>query len=440
MEFNVTTRPILFAIESGYQDTPDDWWTSGLCAVFAYALRERYGCQIKSLVVKASDGEETMVHTMGVLQGNLYIDATGVHQLLNGQPEIDMFGNQEFSRQDYADLVFRDADDVIVEIETVSLDRLYDLTPEGVEDTAAAHVYIESHPELFGCPDYLKNQQEDTTMPQGKGEHLPICTKVIFFDEHKADLSEWVHNGKLTDEFAFYVENGFKPTHWIEVPGEKDAVWRKGNPSHIDDLIDKQVLTLSPFYPSGNLGASIEVRKTSSLGQYPNHPPFEGVKQWLPVEELREFAKPMPSPHEIRHGKVDRIGDLEIGDLVMLRWGEDRLGRIVSLTEKERRFEDGGKLQTKAEQTVYIAELGKDDPWSMAFDADGNYKGISAASFKKLDLDAVIEGKHKAFGGIKVEHDGDAWRFTHDDTEIDERSVFGMKVLSVDCDSAMRPR
>lgn len=258
------------------------------------------------------------------------------------------------------------------------------------------------------------------------GIHPPICKKTIFFDEHRATLSEWVHNGSLSDEFAFYVTNGFKPTHWLEIPDGQDSVWNKGNPAHVDGVLDKQVLTLSSFYPSGKLGAALEVKSSSPIGMYPNHPAFEGAKFWLLVEDLRDQAKPMPVPHELRHGKVDQLDDFKIGDLVSITVGMiDRLGRIVSLTDKSR------------ESFVYIAELGREDPHSMVFNKNG--EGLSNSRFSKIDLESIIEAKHHDFGRIEVHHDGEKWCFTQVETgeQIDEKRLFAMKMLSLDCASGM---
>ena len=82
--------------------------------------------------------------------------------------------------------------------------------------------------------------------------------------------------------------------HWVgrhprgavleaEVPAVDDQRWVAGVPS----VRDVEVLTLSPFYPSGRLGACIE--KLDSAPQFPNrsnHPVFEGCRAWMPIDML----------------------------------------------------------------------------------------------------------------------------------------------------------
>lgn len=71
-------------------------------------------------------------------------------------------------------------------------------------------------------------------------------------------------------------------THWAEVPLPDDPRWIPGKP----DILDTQVLTLSPFYPSGRLGVCVELKSSQPFGLYPNHPPFEGARAWMMPDEL----------------------------------------------------------------------------------------------------------------------------------------------------------
>lgn len=123
-----------------YQNVPDELWTSGYCAIFANALRERYGVSMRAMVVKSSDGEETMVHTVGVLQDGRYVDGEGVK---------DSFGYENWTSEKLSSLVFRPANETRVVFEDVDVARLYELSPEDIEDTNAAHEYIDNHPGLF---------------------------------------------------------------------------------------------------------------------------------------------------------------------------------------------------------------------------------------------------------------------------------------------------
>ncbi len=67
-----------------------------------------------------------------------------------------------------------------------------------------------------------------------------------------------------------------------DVPDVDDVRWRAGVPT----VLDEQVLTLSPFFPSGRLGVCFE--KKDSVPKFPNanHPPFQGVVAWMPMHEL----------------------------------------------------------------------------------------------------------------------------------------------------------
>ena len=72
-------------------------------------------------------------------------------------------------------------------------------------------------------------------------------------------------------------------TQVAEVPAEDDSRWQHGTPT----LLDQKVLTLSPFFPSGRLGACVEEKKSNPmLSRYPNHPPFAGVVAWRSLEAL----------------------------------------------------------------------------------------------------------------------------------------------------------
>lgn len=66
------------------------------------------------------------------------------------------------------------------------------------------------------------------------------------------------------------------------LPAENDARWVQGKPA----VLDTQWLTLAPFYPTGRLDVSVELKTSQPLGQYPNHPAFEGCHAWMPLDAI----------------------------------------------------------------------------------------------------------------------------------------------------------
>ncbi len=71
-------------------------------------------------------------------------------------------------------------------------------------------------------------------------------------------------------------------THTADIPNSDDSRWVIGIP----ETLDVEVLTLSPFYPSGRPGVCVELKKSKPLTQYQNHPPFEGCKAWMSVDAI----------------------------------------------------------------------------------------------------------------------------------------------------------
>jgi hypothetical protein len=80
-----------------------------------------------------------------------------------------------------------------------------------------------------------------------------------------------------------------------EVPAADDPRWVPGVPRELDT----QVLTLSPFYPTGRLGACVERKSSTPLGQYPNHPPFEGCLAWMPLSAIAWNDVPGQEPASV---------------------------------------------------------------------------------------------------------------------------------------------
>lgn len=69
-----------------------------------------------------------------------------------------------------------------------------------------------------------------------------------------------------------------------DVPDSSDPRWIRGKP---EGIFDVDLLTLSPFFPSGRLDVCIERKASKPLSRYPNHPPFQGVVAWMPLGDLR---------------------------------------------------------------------------------------------------------------------------------------------------------
>lgn len=65
----------------------------------------------------------------------------------------------------------------------------------------------------------------------------------------------------------------------LPIPAADDPRWIQGVPT----ALDTQVLTLCPFYPSGRLDVSVEIKRSQPLSRYPNHPPFQGCKAWMHI-------------------------------------------------------------------------------------------------------------------------------------------------------------
>lgn len=98
-----------------------------------------------------------------------------------------------------------------------------------------------------------------------------------------------------------YFEGRFpsNATHIADLPQEDDSRWRPGVPA----FSDVEFITLSPFSPSGRLGVCVEKKSSNPLGQYPNHPAFEGCKAWMPVSETRWTL--IPRPEHARYVVMD---------------------------------------------------------------------------------------------------------------------------------------
>lgn len=71
-------------------------------------------------------------------------------------------------------------------------------------------------------------------------------------------------------------------THVAEVPSSEDSRWIPGRP----EILDTEVLTLSPFYPSGRLGVCVEKKLSKPFSTNTNHPSFGGCKAWMQMGNI----------------------------------------------------------------------------------------------------------------------------------------------------------
>ena len=119
-----------------YDEVPDDWWTTGLCSLFANALRERFRLPIYAVLERADkDGDETLIHAV-VVKDNIAYDADGATPVTT---LIAEYKPGFYYPDEPSSIVFK----------RISLKRLSDLHIEDVRDTRAALAFIDRHPERF---------------------------------------------------------------------------------------------------------------------------------------------------------------------------------------------------------------------------------------------------------------------------------------------------
>lgn len=130
-----------------YEEVDPEDWTSGLCCLFANALRERFSLPMRAVLVRSrQDGSKTLVHAFGALPCGQVVDALGIRS-----EAVLMAAYEGYSDGDWRALhCARPDEDIDVVIEEVTLGHLWALNPEDHEATNAAHAYIESRPDLFG--------------------------------------------------------------------------------------------------------------------------------------------------------------------------------------------------------------------------------------------------------------------------------------------------
>jgi hypothetical protein len=88
----------------------------------------------------------------------------------------------------------------------------------------------------------------------------------------------------FSNDRAWIGECAMDAHSFTEVPDEKDPRWIKGKPT----IFDAQVLTLCHFYPSGRLGAVVEMKCSKPFSMYPNHQPFDGAVAWMLLSAVKQ--------------------------------------------------------------------------------------------------------------------------------------------------------
>jgi hypothetical protein len=78
-------------------------------------------------------------------------------------------------------------------------------------------------------------------------------------------------------------------THEADIPELTDPRWIKGKPI----VMDTDVLTLSPFYPSQRLDVCVERKSSNPIMRHANHPPFAGAVAWMALDGIKESATPV---------------------------------------------------------------------------------------------------------------------------------------------------
>ncbi len=140
-----------------YLGVNSDAWTSGLCCVFANALRERFDLQMRALMVRAhSDDFETLVHAYVALPDGRAVDALGVCAEAEIRSRYDGWSDADWRSVACLSSPEDQATGYSVECRDVDLSELWDLNPEDHEDTAAALAYVDENPERFADLHQLK--------------------------------------------------------------------------------------------------------------------------------------------------------------------------------------------------------------------------------------------------------------------------------------------
>lgn len=239
-------------------------------------------------------------------QGKRNVRATVIRPLIKQEADLEEVGPmfrirlEDGSEQD----AFEDelvAIDTLEDEEVVGLDRdgcvlEWNAKTQRPENTGEKL-------EQYGIHNLREHEAPRVGVPEGmwlqhvsaKAVRQPVPGKrYVFFNATDSRVSTWCAESSVDSPRTAYVESGFEATHWCDIPSERDARWRPGNPFHIPEAEGKGVLTLCPFYPSGRLGVCWE-RKTLGSRRDVNFPTFDGAKAWMLADELRGEALPLPN-------------------------------------------------------------------------------------------------------------------------------------------------
>lgn len=119
-----------------YDQIDDAAWNKGYCCIFAYALQERYGLSMNAVIERRiRDGDEWLIHCFAAA-GELAIDADGI------RARDQMLAEWATAR------CYDPGEEVEVVVREVSLDELWDLNPEDIGATQAAHRFLDARPHL----------------------------------------------------------------------------------------------------------------------------------------------------------------------------------------------------------------------------------------------------------------------------------------------------
>ncbi|MBN3777012.1 hypothetical protein G3O06_05435 [Burkholderia sp. Ac-20345] len=219
---------------------------------------------------------------------------------ISAQPQSPVLDHLEWlaglKEGDRVEVPYSLATEDIKRMTVVKNDRAWiRLLPDGYEDTAENTVLVDA---VSGFVRYggVRIVPLGTTVPLDDRASVKLLEpgkKYVFFNESDSCITTWCAEGRVDSPVTHYLESGFQPTHWCEIPSESDARWREGNPWDDADAQDVGVLTLSRFYPSGRLTVSWERKRPDSRADV-NHPVFAGAHAWMLVDELRGSVFQVP--------------------------------------------------------------------------------------------------------------------------------------------------
>lgn len=128
-----------------YHGASGEDWRNGLCGVFAYALCQRFGFHLKALVVKESDGFDSLLHAVAQGPDGSLFDASG---RIGNQDALIKTYRDQFSDDEIRQITLAEGPIELL-VRGVTLKDLEEMNPEDICATKHAHEYINNHSELF---------------------------------------------------------------------------------------------------------------------------------------------------------------------------------------------------------------------------------------------------------------------------------------------------